>query len=66
MLKEDVDDAALLQTLLSIRSDVIGPLCPMPAPPMLQYYLKHAEDVGELQGVLIETLKRLRSMQRQC
>jgi hypothetical protein len=61
---EDADDAALLQALLSLRSDIIGPLQPRQAPAMLRHYLRQVEDVGELQGVLIETLGRLRSMQR--
>jgi hypothetical protein len=64
MCIEDAEDAALLQALLLLPMDVVGPLKPREAPVMLRHYLKQIKDVGELQGVLVETLGRLRRMEQ--
>ena len=62
--QEDLNDARLLRALLGFGSGLIGPWRPTQPPAWLSQYLSQSQDTQQLQGLLIETSRRLQQLQQ--
>ena len=60
--QEDRNDAQLLRALLGFDSELIGPWRPKQPPLWMSQYLSQSKDAAQLQGLLIETARRLQQL----